>query len=64
MEVTSNSSIPDEVSKIGIGAEPETNKVFRGFQPSVFYVLMTPSIFTSTLPDYNSLSTGYHVSPN
>lgn len=63
VEISSTSSIPDENSQLIMGAKPEKGKVLRGFQPTEFFILLTPSVFLSTVSDWESLMTGYHISP-
>lgn len=63
VNVTSESSIPGEISSVYLKLEPESNnKVFKGSIPSVFSFEMTPSIFKSESPEWKNNLTGYHVS--
>ena len=60
VNVTSDSSIPNEKSSVRMIAYPANNTVFRGKSPTVFKFSLTPSHFSS---DYDSSEyTGYHVS--
>jgi hypothetical protein len=60
VNVTSDSSIPNEKSSVRMIAYPANNTVFRGKSPTVFRFSLTPSHFSS---DYDSDEyTGYHVS--
>lgn len=62
LNVTSTSSIPDENSSIRTYIEPGSTVVFIGNNPTKFYIQMTPSIFKSDVPDWDSDLTGFHVS--
>jgi hypothetical protein len=57
--VTSTSSIEDKESLINEKLHADENKVFRGYEPSTFNILLFPSLYQST--DSNKY-TGYHVS--
>jgi hypothetical protein len=60
VNVTSDSSIPNEKSSVRMIANPANNTVFRGKSPTVFRFSLTPSHFSS---DFESEEhTGYHVS--
>ena len=59
--VTSESSIPDEVSQVKMIAYPKENHVFRGDTPTTFRFSFTPSYYSSE--DDGREETGYHVSP-
>lgn len=61
VNITSTSSIPNEVSSKSIGLTATTNKVLRGYDPSVFYFDMIPSLFQSSVSDWPSKLTGYHI---
>lgn len=60
--ITSDSSIPNLISSASESILSDSDKVFIGSSPSVFYFMMTPSIFMSSVSKYPSKSTGYHVS--
>ncbi|CAG9317695.1 unnamed protein product [Blepharisma stoltei] len=62
VNVTSTSSIPNEISSINEVLIPDENSVFRGYNPTKFYFTMTPSLFRSYVSDWASKITGYHVS--
>lgn len=62
VNVTSQSSIPGEMSTIDQTLIPESSTVLRGFEPSKFSLTMTPTYFRSYVSDYPSKLTGYHVS--
>ncbi|CAG9320029.1 unnamed protein product [Blepharisma stoltei] len=61
VNVTSSSSIPGAISNEEIGLSSSTNKVLRGYDPSVFYFSMVPSLFRSEVSNWPSNLTGYHV---
>ena len=62
VNVTSDSSIPSEISSVVINLKPESNyKVFKGNSPSQFFFDMTPSVFYSESGNWPSELTGYHV---
>lgn len=54
---TSDSSIPDEPSKISTLIVAESGNLFRGPDPTTFYFSLIPSLFE----DDDSEKTGYHV---
>lgn len=60
VNVTSSSSIPNQISSIQNTVVSDSHKVFRGYGATVFTILMTPSLYISA--DSSSKSTGYHVS--
>lgn len=62
VNVTSSSSIPNEISSIYQVLFPSSNAVFRGFKATQFYFSMTPSLFRSYVDIWDSKLTGYHVS--
>ncbi|CAG9318789.1 unnamed protein product [Blepharisma stoltei] len=61
VNVTSTSSIPGGISSEEIGLSSSTNKVLRGYDPTVFYFSMVPSLFQSSVSDWKNNLTGYHV---
>ncbi|CAG9320028.1 unnamed protein product [Blepharisma stoltei] len=61
VNLTSTSSIPNEISSEKIGVMSDQNKIFRGYSPTTFYFTMTPSLFKSSVSSWPSKSTGYHV---
>lgn len=62
VNVTSSSSIPNEISSILLTLSPKTNYVFIGSLPTNFYFNMIPSLFKSDPSRWPSEETGYHVS--
>ena len=63
VNVTSDSSIPSEVSSYVFNLKPESNnKVFKGSTPSKFNFEITPSVFYSESGKWPRELTGYHVS--
>ncbi|CAG9326896.1 unnamed protein product [Blepharisma stoltei] len=62
VNVTSTSSIPNELSSINEVLVPNDNSVFRGYNPTQFFYTMTPSYFRSYVSDWTDKVTGYHVS--
>ncbi|CAG9310157.1 unnamed protein product [Blepharisma stoltei] len=63
VNISSTSSIPDELSSIKIDIAPtSTSLVFRGQNASKFTFSMTPSVFLSDVSRWNRNQTGYHVS--
>lgn len=62
VNVTSSSSIPNEISSILLTLSPVTNYVFIGSTPSKFYFTMIPSLFKSEPSNWPKNETGYHVS--
>lgn len=60
--ITSTSSIPDEISAAEQYIKPTTDKVMLGPNPWLIYFEMTPSVFLSDSSDWKSEETGYHVS--
>lgn len=49
--VTMSSSIPDEDSSIESSITAIGTKIFRGPQPTVIPIILTPSVFISDVPD-------------
>ncbi|CAG9321906.1 lztr1_5 [Blepharisma stoltei] len=62
VNITSSSSIPNEISSIQQSISADSGKIFRGNTPTEFYFSMIPSIFKSDIESWPSLATGYHVS--
>lgn len=60
VNLTTDSSIPNQKSSASMVAYPAQNTVFRGKDPTVFRFSLTPSYYTSDT-DSNHFS-GYHVS--
>ena len=60
--VTSTSSIPESKSSVYDSINTQPNQVFVGPINSIFYFLMTPSLFVSYVSEFQSNITGYHVS--
>ena len=61
LNITSNSSIPSSLSSIQEFILPAANTIFRGFQPTKFNIMMTPSLFNSFVSGWPEQLTGYHV---
>ncbi|OMJ71786.1 hypothetical protein SteCoe_29907 [Stentor coeruleus] len=60
--LTCSSSIPENSSNINIPSYPENLQyAFKGTSPTIFYIEMIPSIFTSQSSKWPSFSTGYHL---
>ena len=64
VNVTSSSSIPEEYSSISIFQASEYDHLFRGIEPTQFNLYLTPSLYLSDVPDWESELTGYHISQN
>lgn len=62
--ITSSSSIPNEVSSFKSELFPEKNYMFMGSEKSEFFFTLTPSLFVSEASYWPSKLTGYHVSSN
>lgn len=60
--VTSDSSIPNEISSIKNKLYPSENYIFIGSEASTFYYTITPSLSTSESSNWPSKRTGYHIS--
>jgi len=60
--VSSYSSIPEEYSNITSHLQGDPGMYFRGSEASIFYLLITPSLFLSDSNKWEEESTGYHVS--
>ena len=60
--ISSSSSIPGEYSTIKtMASTSETTKYFRGADPSIIYLLVTPSLFLSDTGDWDNQLKGYHM---
>lgn len=59
LNVSSSSSIESKTSQVSDVLFSSINGVFRGFEPSVFNILVFPSLYD---PDWGSTKTGYHLS--
>ncbi|CAG9314812.1 unnamed protein product [Blepharisma stoltei] len=62
VNVTSTSSIPDEISSMYQSLSANKSTVFRGPSPSQFHFSLIPSYFMSEISSWPSKLTGYHVS--
>ncbi|OMJ82363.1 hypothetical protein SteCoe_16964 [Stentor coeruleus] len=63
VNITSSSSIPNEISSVFISATPPSKDyLFRGTTPTVMSYKFTPSVFTSESTEWPSFETGFHVS--
>lgn len=62
VNVTSSSSIPNQISSILASVKPEAEYVFIGSEPSQFFYTMTPSLFESESGKWPSKQTGFHIS--
>ena len=62
VNVTTSSSIPNEIRSMLSKLIPDANKVFIGAEASSFYYLTTPSLFKSDPSDWESKLKGYNVS--
>ena len=62
VSINSTSSIPQQYSSISDMVAASSNKVFRGFNPTDFNLMMTPSLFITDTTNWNSPQTGYHIS--
>jgi hypothetical protein len=62
VKVSSSSSIPYETSSITTIIPNNGNYIYRGIEPSVIYLLMTPSLFLSEVNEWPGKKTGYHIS--
>ena len=61
INVTSTSSIPESNSSVYTSITAQHSKLFVGSVDSNFYFTMTPSLFISYVPEFESNITGYHV---
>ena len=62
VNLTADSSIPDEISSITSSVVSQDGSVFRGSLASEFYFLATPSLFRSESSKWDNDITGYHIS--
>lgn len=62
VKISSNSSIPGENSSISSLLLGDTDKYFRGPNPSTFYILLTPWVFINDSEDWDKGIKGYHAS--
>ena len=62
VKIQTSSSIPDEVSSISTQIPMDINKYYRGSEPSLVNLLMTPSLFLSDTGEWESKLKGYHIS--
>ena len=62
VNITSSSSIPNQQSSVLTSIKSLLNSVFIGSDPTEFYFLATPSLFTSESKEWNEKETGYHIS--
>ena len=62
LNITTNSSIPNEISSVYENIASTSNLVFRGYRPTSFNIMMTPSLFRSFVSQSYGNRTGYHVS--
>jgi hypothetical protein len=61
IRIRSSSSIPDEISELKTAIIGKNDKYFRGPDPSIVHILMTPSIFMNDSGDWESDLKGYHI---
>ena len=61
VNVSSASSIPGTRSAISTSAYPKTGYMFIGNVPTVFFFVLTPSLFESDVHMWPAKETGYHV---
>ena len=62
INLTSSSSVPDQISSVFLSIKPSAGKVFIGSAASEFYFIATPSLFKSESNSWPSEETGYHIS--
>ena len=62
VNLTSSSSIPDQISSVYSAIKPDNGSVFIGSSFSEFYFLATPSLFKSDSTKWETEDTGYHIS--
>jgi hypothetical protein len=61
--ISSSSSIPGEYSTIKTKVSTsDRNKYFRGADPSIISLLMTPSLFLTDTRTWENELKGYHIS--
>lgn len=61
VNVTTNSSIPNEISSMSSVIFPSGNNVFIGSDDSIFYYVLTPSLFKSDSSKWKTDLKGYHI---
>jgi hypothetical protein len=62
LNLTTTSSIPNEISSIKTKLRSSKNKVLVGSTKSQFFYSLTPSLFRSEVSKWPSESTGFHIS--
>ncbi|CAG9315592.1 unnamed protein product [Blepharisma stoltei] len=62
LNVTSESSIPNEMSSVYQNLLPSNGTIFRGYHESNFSLNMIPSVFQSYTLEWPRKITGYHIS--
>ena len=62
VNITSSSSIPNEISSIQTKMRSSKNKVFIGSTAGTFFYTLTPSLFHSDIFRWPSELTGFHLS--
>ena len=62
INLTSSSSIPDQISSVYLAIRPSLGKVFIGVVASDFFFIATPSLFKSEPDEWPDRETGYHIS--
>lgn len=62
VNITTSSSIPNEISSIQTKMRSSKNKVFIGSTTSTFFYTLTPSLFHSDVFRWPSKLTGFHLS--
>lgn len=62
LNVRSTSSIPDSISSYNIMSTASSNTIYTGHKPTVFSFTMVSSLFESSVSNFPSQQTGYHVS--
>lgn len=62
VKIQTSSSMPDETSGISTRIPMNINKYYRGLEPSIVSLLMTPSLFLTDTGEWESELKGYHIS--
>lgn len=62
ISVTSYSSIPEGGSSLKTQISASDDKFFRGPNPNIAHLLMTPSLFITNSEDWENELKGYHIS--
>jgi hypothetical protein len=62
ISVTSSSSIPEGGSSLLTKISANDDKFFRGPNPNIAHLLMTPSLFITNSEDWENELKGYHIS--